>query len=138
MMPVKEDKTSDGPPSAKEDSSTAQSPPPGERSLATVPSTSQQNEGPASQTRTVSGDFEVKTIDAEALQVPSHTPKPSPGPEVRERLKFILGASEDNSSDDEPGGDKPPSGAPRTLTSSQKSLEQASCAQAQSRTSTIK
>ncbi|XP_061907231.1 acetyl-CoA carboxylase isoform X1 [Entelurus aequoreus] len=33
------------------------------------------------------------------------------GPEARERLKFILGASEDNSSDDEPLVAKPPSGA---------------------------
>lgn len=39
-------------------------------------------------------------------------PMLSSGPEARERLKFILGASEDNSSDEEPVATKPPSCAP--------------------------
>ncbi|XP_017269284.1 acetyl-CoA carboxylase isoform X2 [Kryptolebias marmoratus] len=39
------------------------------------------------------------------------TPMHDSGPEARERLKFILGASEDNSSDEETVGTKPPSGA---------------------------
>ncbi|XP_072289677.1 acetyl-CoA carboxylase isoform X3 [Eucyclogobius newberryi] len=39
-------------------------------------------------------------------------PKFSSGPEARERLKFILGASEDYSSDEEPLTTKPPSCAP--------------------------
>uniref|UniRef100_A0A672JIW7 acetyl-CoA carboxylase n=1 Tax=Salarias fasciatus TaxID=181472 RepID=A0A672JIW7_SALFA len=41
------------------------------------------------------------------------TPMLSSGPEARERLKFILGASEDNSSDEEPLTTKPPSGTPQ-------------------------
>lgn len=35
-------------------------------------------------------------------QASSSRPRLSAGPEAREKLKFILGASEDNSSDDEP------------------------------------
>lgn len=142
MMPVKEDKTSDGfPPSAKV-SSTAQSPPPVEHSPSTVPCTSEQREGPGPQTGTTSGDLEVKTVDTEALQVPSaartsNRHMGSSGPEMRERLKFILGASEDNSSDDEPMADKPPSGAPQPLTNT-RPPQQTTCTQAQSRSSTIK
>lgn len=147
MIPVKEDKTpSDGwPPSAREDASTAQSPPPGEHSLSTVPSTSEQNDGPRPQIVSTSGDLNVETLDAEALQVASAvrpsstcTPKPNSGPDARERLKFFLGASEDNSSDDEPVVTKPPSGAPQPRTSNQiSSPQQDSCAQAGSN-STIK
>ncbi|XP_020776551.2 acetyl-CoA carboxylase isoform X2 [Boleophthalmus pectinirostris] len=39
------------------------------------------------------------------------------GPEARERLKFILGASEDYSSDEEPPATKPASSAPQRFTS---------------------
>lgn len=148
MIPVKEDKTpSDGwPPSAEEDLSTAQSPPLGEHFLATVPSTAEQNGGPCPPIVSSSGDLKVKALDAEALQVPSAvtpcstcTPKPSSRPNMRERLKFILGASEDNSSDEEPVVAKPPSGAPQPRTSNQMSSpQQASCAQAGSHSSTIK
>lgn len=149
MIPVKEDKTpSDGwPPSAKEDPSTAQSPPPGEHSLSTVPSTSEHNEGPRPQIVCTSGDLKLETLDAETPQVPSaarpststRAPKLSSGPNARERLKFILGASEDNSSDDEPVVAKPPSGAPQSRTSNQmSSRQQDSCAQAGSHSSTIK
>lgn len=147
MIPVKEDKTpSDGwPPSAKEDPPTAQSPPPGEHFLSTVPSTSEQNDGPRPQIMSTSGDLNDETLDAEALQVASAvrpsstcTPKPNSGPDARERLKFFLGASEDNSSDDEPVVTKPPSGAPQPRTSNQTSSpQQDSCAQAGSN-STIK
>eukprot|EP00066_Takifugu_rubripes_P024799 XP_011614065.1 PREDICTED: acetyl-CoA carboxylase 2 isoform X2 [Takifugu rubripes] len=141
MMPVEEDKSDGFPPSAKV-SSTAQSPPPGEHSPSTVPSTSEQREGPGPQIGTTSGDLEVKTVDTEALQVPSaartsNTRMTSSGPEMRERLKFILGASEDNSSDDEPMADKPPSGAPQPLTNAL-SPQQTTCTQAQSRSSSIK
>lgn len=49
--------------------------------------------------------------------------------EVRERLKFILGASEDNSSDEEVLVTKPPSGASQPLISAPKcATEQASAA----------
>lgn len=147
MIPVKEDKTqSDGcGSSAQEDPSTAQSPPPGEHSPSTVPSTSEQNEGPRPQIMSTSE--EVETQDAEALQVlsavrPSSTHTPvelSSGPGARERLKFILGASEDNSSDDEPVVAKLPRGAPQPRTSNQiSSPQQPSCAQAESLSSTIK
>lgn len=44
-------------------------------------------------------------------------PKLSSGPQARERLKFILGASEDNSSDEEPLATKPPSCTPLPSTS---------------------
>lgn len=142
MMPVKEDKTSDGcQPSAKV-SSTAQSPPPGEHSPSTVPSTSEQRDGPGPQIGTTPGDLEVKTVDTEAPQVTSAARTsgahmPSSGPETRERLKFILGASEDNSSDDEPTADKPPGGVPQPLTGTLSS-RQTTCTQAQARSSTIK
>lgn len=148
MIPVKEDKTSsDGwPHSAKEHLSTAQSPPPGDRSPSTVLPTSEQNEGSRPQIVSTSGDLKVESVDAEALQVPSaiipsstRTPKLSSGPNARERLKFILGASEDNSSDDEPVVAKPPTGAPQPRTSKQiSSPQQDSCAQAESHSSTIK
>lgn len=149
MIPVKEDKApSDGwPPSAKEDPYTAQSPPPGEHSLSTVPSTSEHNEGPRPRIVCTSGDVKLETLDAETPRVPSAarpststcTPKLSSGPDARERLKFILGASEDNSSDDEPVVAKPPSGAPQPRTSNQmSSRQQDSCAQAGSLSSTIK
>lgn len=141
MRPVKEDKADGFPPSAKV-SSTAQSPPPGEHSPSTVPSTSEQREGPGPQIGTTSGDLEVKSVATEALQVPSaartsNTHMARSGPEMRERLKFILGASEDNSSDDEPMAEKPPSGAPRPLTNTLPPQQTAST-QAQSRSSTIK
>lgn len=148
MIPVKEDKTPpDGwPPSAKEDPSAAQSPPPGEHSLSTVPSTSEQNEGSRPQIVSTSVDLKVKTLDAEALQVRSAvrpsstcTAKPSSGPDARDRLKFVLGASEDNSSDEEPVVAKPPSGAPQPRMSNQiSSPQQASCARTDSHSSTIK
>lgn len=89
------------------------------------------------------GESQVKTLDYEPLQassevnseqpsLPKTTQKPSKaitpmfssGPEVRERLKFILGASEDNSSDEEPLVTKPPSGPGQPQTSSLKSPPQ--------------
>ncbi|XP_028270699.1 acetyl-CoA carboxylase isoform X2 [Parambassis ranga] len=88
-------------------------------------------------------ESEVKTLDCEILQassevnseqpsLPKTTQKPSKaitpmlssGPEARERLKFILGASEDNSSDEEPLVAKPPSGPCQPPTSSLKSPTQ--------------
>lgn len=73
MIPVKEDKTQSdgGPPSGREERTTAQSPPPGERSPSTVPSTSEQKEGPRPQTVSTCGDLKAETTGAEALQVPS-------------------------------------------------------------------
>ncbi|XP_070759737.1 acetyl-CoA carboxylase 2 isoform X2 [Enoplosus armatus] len=63
----------------------------------------------------------------------------SSGSEARERLKFILGASEDNSSDEEPLVTKPPSGASQPPTSTHRSSpQQASSAVPQSSSSGIK
>ncbi|KAM9823082.1 acetyl-CoA carboxylase 2 isoform 4-T4 [Syngnathus typhle] len=48
----------------------------------------------------------------------SNVPMLRSRPRTRERLKFILGASEDNSSDEEPLAAKPPSGASQPSTAS--------------------
>ncbi|KAK5615757.1 hypothetical protein CRENBAI_022544 [Crenichthys baileyi] len=64
-------------------------------------------------------------------QKPSNTIPPmlSSRSEPRERLKFILGASEDNSSDEEVLVTKPPSGASQPLVSASRSAtDQASAA----------
>lgn len=134
-MPVKgeESPSGCGPPAAEEDVLTTQSPHPGEHSLSTASTISVQNEENNPQ---ASVGLEVKTLDSEALQAscevnsgkPSlqpttqtppitNVPMLSSGPEARERLKFILGASEDNSSDEEPVVSKPPSGASQPPTS---------------------
>ncbi|XP_059192405.1 acetyl-CoA carboxylase isoform X2 [Centropristis striata] len=152
-MPVKGEESPSGcsPPAAKEDVSTTQSP----HSLSTVP-TSTHNEDNSLQACSASADSE--TVDAEALQVssmvnlkkqsatqttqkPSKTKVPmlSSGPEARERLKFILGASEDNSSDEEPLLTKPPSGSSQPPTSAAKpSAQQATSAGSQSTSSGMK
>uniref|UniRef100_A0A667YIW6 acetyl-CoA carboxylase n=1 Tax=Myripristis murdjan TaxID=586833 RepID=A0A667YIW6_9TELE len=107
--------------------------------MATVPATSTHHEENKPQAGTASAAcLEVKTVEAKHLQASSEAnadqpsssssslsssssisqtaskptvPKLSSGPEARERLKFILGASEDNSSDEEPLVTKPPTGA---------------------------
>ncbi|XP_054466487.1 acetyl-CoA carboxylase isoform X1 [Anoplopoma fimbria] len=159
-MPVKGDKSPSGcgPPEAEEDMPTTQSPHPGEQSLSTVPTTSTNNEDNSPQASSASAGLEVKTVDTEALQASSEinseksslrtkTQKPSKtkgpmlssAPDVRERLKFILGASEDNSSDEEPLVTKPPSGASQPPTSTPKpSPQQRSSAVPQSSSSGMK
>lgn len=159
-MPVKGEESPSGcdPPAAMEDVSTAQSPHPGKHSLSAVPTTSTRNEDNSPQASSASEGLEVKIVGAEALQassevksgkpsLPPTTQKPSrtkvpmlsSGPEARERLKFILGASEDNSSDEEPLVTKPPSGAPQPPTSTHRSSpQQVSSAVPQSSSSGIK
>ncbi|XP_044052798.1 acetyl-CoA carboxylase isoform X2 [Siniperca chuatsi] len=154
-MPLKGDESPSGCglPPAEEDAPATQSPHPGEYSLSTVPTTSTHNED-----NRASVGLKVKTLDAEALQVSSEgksekpsllptTQKPfktkvpmlSSGPEARERLKFILGASEDNSSDEEPLVTKPPRGASQPPTSVPRSSpQQTSSVVPQSSSSSIK
>ncbi|XP_008416946.1 acetyl-CoA carboxylase isoform X2 [Poecilia reticulata] len=62
-------------------------------------------------------------LPLQTTQKPANTVPPmlSPRAAARERLKFFLGASEDNSSDDEVLVTKPPSGASQPTTSAPKS-----------------
>lgn len=159
-MPVKgeESPSGCGRPAAEEDMPATQSPHPGKHCLSTVPATSTHNEDNSPQASSASVGLEVETVDTEALQVSSEvnsekpslratTQKPSrtkvpmlrSGPEARERLKFILGASEDNSSDEEPRVTKPPSSVSQPPTSAPKSSPQrASSAVPQSSSSGMK
>lgn len=156
-MPVKgqESPSGCGPPAVVEDVPSKQSPHPGEQSLSAVLAISAHNEDDSSQTNSASASVEVKAVDTEALQVssevnsekPPNTQKPvkakapmlSSGPEARERLKFIIGASEDNSSDEEPLVSKPPSDVSQPSTSAPKSFPQpASSAVPQSSSSGMK
>lgn len=57
----------------------------------------------------------------QTTQEPARTVRPMLSPRARERLKFFLGASEDNSSDDEVLVTKPPSGAYQPAASAPKS-----------------
>ncbi|KAK2837305.1 hypothetical protein Q5P01_014517 [Channa striata] len=121
-------------------------------SLSTVPATSTHNVN-----NSTSAAPEVTTVQSEPSQscginsepqsLPSTTQKPyktnapmlSSGPEARQRLKFILGASEDNSSDEEPLVTKPPSGGSQPPTSTPRpSPQQLSTANSQSSSSSIK
>lgn len=155
-MPVKgeESPSGCGPPAAEEDMPVTQSPHPGEHSLSTAPTTSAHNEDNSSQAGCAPAG-QVKAVDTEALQESSEVNSEKPpttqtssktkvpmlksGPEGRERLKFILGASEDNSSDEEPLVSKPPSGASQPPASTNKSYPQeASTAARRSSSSGIK
>ncbi|TMS03613.1 Acetyl-CoA carboxylase 2 [Larimichthys crocea] len=155
-MPVKgeESPSGCGPPAAEEDMPVTQSPHPGEHSLSTAPTTSAHNEDTSSQAGCAPAG-QVKAVDTEALQESSEVNSEKPpttqtssktkvpmlksGPEGRERLKFILGASEDNSSDEEPLVSKPPSGASQPPASTNKSYPQeASTAARRSSSSGIK
>lgn len=147
-----------GPSAAQEDMPAPHSLRPGKHSLSTVPTTSAHNEDNGPQANCASAGLEVKTADNEVQQASSEvnseqippppiTQKPSKtkvpmlssGPEARERLKFILGASEDNSSDEEPLVTKPPSGASQPPTSTPKSSPlQVSSAVPQPSSSSIK
>lgn len=156
-MPVKgeESPSGCGTPAAEEDKSATHSPRPDKHSLST---TSTHNEDDSPQADGACAGLEVKTVDTEALQASSevHLEKPSlpastqkstetnvpmlrSGPQARERLKFILGASEDNSSDEELVVTKPPSGTSQPPTpASKSSSQQASSAAPQSSSSGIK
>ncbi|XP_033978244.1 acetyl-CoA carboxylase isoform X1 [Trematomus bernacchii] len=125
-MPVKGEESPPGcgTPAAEEDKPATQSPHPGEHSLSTVPNAVTQNGdiSPAStglEVQTVKALQASSEVSSEKPSLRPNTQRPfrprgpmlSSGPEDRERLKFILGASEDNSSDEEPLVSKPPSGA---------------------------
>ncbi|XP_049433986.1 acetyl-CoA carboxylase isoform X2 [Epinephelus fuscoguttatus] len=158
-MPVKGEESSSGCglPAVKKDVPATKSSHPGKHSQSTAPATSTHNEDNTTKAASASASGpEFNAVDAEALRVssevtsgkpslqktpqrPSKAPMLSSGPEGRERLKFILGASEDNSSDEEPLVTKPPSGASQTQTSTQKSTPpRASSAASHSSSSSIK
>uniref|UniRef100_A0A3P8N7A8 acetyl-CoA carboxylase n=1 Tax=Astatotilapia calliptera TaxID=8154 RepID=A0A3P8N7A8_ASTCA len=126
-MPVKGEEL---PSAAEEDVPTARSPDAGMDPLSTVAAASQHAEHNVPQAASAFAGLCGRIVDSDALQgsmeanskqptVLPTTQKPSKsvppmlssGPKARERLKFILGASEDNSSDEEPLVTKPPSGA---------------------------
>lgn len=136
-MPVKGEEL---PSAAEEDVPTARSPNAGMDPLSTVAAASQHAEHDVPQAASASAGLYGRTVDSDVLQgsmeanskqptVLPTTQKPSKsvppmlssGPKARERLKFILGASEDNSSDEEPLVTKPPSGASQPPTSTIKS-----------------
>nr|XP_020505570.1 acetyl-CoA carboxylase 2 isoform X2 [Labrus bergylta] len=154
-MPVKGEEPS---PADEEDVPAKQSPHPGANSLAAAPKSSKHSEDNSLQADRASVALQVKTRDCEAVQAttevnsgesslqktsqkPSKATRPmlSSGPEARDRLKFILGASEDNSSDDEPLITKPPSGSSQpSSTKPRASSQQAPIAALQSSSSGIK
>ncbi|XP_034547322.1 acetyl-CoA carboxylase isoform X2 [Notolabrus celidotus] len=154
-MPVKGEES---PPAAEEDVPATQSSQPGEHSLSAVSNTLKHNEENSLQADSASASPEVKTKEREAEQASSEvnsgkpstgatTQRPSraaapmlcSGPEARDRLKFILGASEDNSSDEEPLVTKPPSGTSQPPNSnSRPSSRRSSSAGMQSNSSGIK
>ncbi|XP_068994810.1 acetyl-CoA carboxylase 1 isoform X5 [Embiotoca jacksoni] len=159
-MPVKgEESPPDcGPSAAKEAVSTKRTPNAGERHLSTVATTPAHSEDNSRLADSESARPEVKTVVSEPLQAspgvnpeqtlsPQTTQKPSKaiapmfssGPRARERLKFILGASEDNSSDEEPLVTKPPCGASQPASSTPRSSpQQVACAVPQRSYSGIK
>lgn len=138
-MPVEEEEALLGSMAAKGDFRDTQPPHPGETFLSTLFSTSTQREDDKPQTSSASGGLEARASDNETLRASSeinsekpsspptaekprqtHAPMLSSGPGARERLKFILGASEDYSSDEEPLVTKPPSGASQPPTPNHK------------------
>lgn len=133
-MPVKE---GTGPHSAGAvgDFRKVKPPSPGGKFLATVSSSSPPKDDDETETETssTSGGPETEASDSDTQTQASNSDKPplppsaekpprtcapmlSSGPEARERLKFILGASEDYSSDEEHVATKPPSGASQPST----------------------
>uniref|UniRef100_A0A665XCE3 acetyl-CoA carboxylase n=1 Tax=Echeneis naucrates TaxID=173247 RepID=A0A665XCE3_ECHNA len=128
-----------GPSGAKEDTSTTHNPDPDQQCLSKVTSTSTHNENIGPLADSASASLDVKTVESEPPQssevnsdqpslppttqklVKTNVPRLSSGPEARERLKFILGASEDNSSDEEPVVIKSPTGVSQAPNSTLKS-----------------
>ncbi|XP_074527459.1 acetyl-CoA carboxylase isoform X2 [Halichoeres trimaculatus] len=150
-MPVKGEES---PPAAEEDVPAKQSSHIGEHSLSAVHEGLKHNEENSLQ---ASASPEVKTKQHEAEQASSEVnsekpsvgtitqtssraaaPMLSSGPEARDRLKFILGASEDNSSDEEPLVTKPPSASCPPPSNSRSSSQQTSSAELKSSSSGIK
>lgn len=156
-MPVKGEES---PPAVKEDIHAKQSSHLGEHSLSAVHESLKHNEVKENslQPDCASASPEVKTKQHEVEQGSSEVnsgkpsagtttqispraaaPMLSSGPEARDRLKFILGASEDNSSDEEPLVTKPPSGTSRPPASnSGSSSQRMSSAELKSSSSGIK
>lgn len=138
-MPVKGEEASShqGLPAAEE---VTHSPHPGEHSLLTVPTTSAHNVNNSSLADSISEKPDVITAQSPLPSGANSKLQPLPlttqklyktdvptlsfGPKPRERLKFILGASEDNSSDEENLVTKPPSGASQPPTSTPRSSPQ--------------
>uniref|UniRef100_A0AAQ5ZK67 acetyl-CoA carboxylase n=1 Tax=Amphiprion ocellaris TaxID=80972 RepID=A0AAQ5ZK67_AMPOC len=139
-MPLKGEESPSGfAPSAAEEDILAT----GEHSVSAVAATSTNNQDNSPQADGESSGLQVKTESFENLQASSEVKSEQPsvpkttqtrsktisamlssGPEARERLKFILGASEDNSSDEEPLVSKPPSGASQPPNSTPRSSPQ--------------
>ncbi|XP_022053957.2 acetyl-CoA carboxylase isoform X2 [Acanthochromis polyacanthus] len=139
-MPLKgEESPSGSAPSAAEKDILAA----GKRSVSAVAGTSTNSQDKSPQTYGGSSGLQVKTESSENLQTSSEVNSEQPlvpkttqarsktisamlssGPEARERLKFILGASEDYSSDEEPLVLKPPSGASQPANSTPRSSPQ--------------
>lgn len=146
-MPVKEDE--DGPPSAaaQGDFHQARPPCPGGKFLPTTFLTSTRIEDDATESSSTSGGPEAETSDSDTQTQASYEVNPdkpplppsaekpprgrapmlSSGPEARERLKFILGASEDYSSDEEHAATKPTSRAPQHPTPNHKPSAPSEC-----------
>lgn len=134
-MPVKEEEAGPRSAAALGDFHEVKPSYPGGKLLPTVSSTSPPRDDDETETETetssTSGSPETEASDSDTQAqaspevnsdkppLPPSAEKPlracapmlSSGPEVRERLKFILGASEDYSSDEEHVATKPPSGA---------------------------
>lgn len=148
-MPVKEEEAGPHSAAALGDFHEGKPPYPGGKFLVTVSSSSTPRDDDETETETetssTSGGPETEASDSDtqaqaAPEVNSDKPplppsaeKPpqtcapmlSSGPEARERLKFILGASEDNSSDEEHVATKPPSRASQPPTPNCKPSAQA-------------
>ncbi|XP_075875662.1 acetyl-CoA carboxylase isoform X1 [Nelusetta ayraudi] len=146
-MPVKEDEAGPHSAAAQGDFHEAKPPCPGGRFLPTTFSTSTQRGDDGTESSSTSGGPEADASDSDtqtqasyevnpdkpplppSAEKPPRTRAPmlSSGPEARERLKFILGASEDYSSDEEHAPTKPPSGASRPPTPKHKPSAQSQC-----------
>lgn len=146
-MPVKRDEAGPHSAAAQGDFHDAKPPCPGGRFLPTTFSTSAQREDDGTESSSTSGGPETEASDSDtqaqasyevnpekpplppSAEKPPRTRAPmlSSGPEARERLKFILGASEDYSSDEEHAATKPPSGASQPPTPNHKPSAQSQC-----------
>ncbi|XP_032433861.1 acetyl-CoA carboxylase isoform X2 [Xiphophorus hellerii] len=98
----------------------------GQRSISAPKSKSSSESADVSAKRAVRDPLQAshKVNSGQPLQTtqePARTVRPMLSPRARERLKFFLGASEDNSSDDEVLVTKPPSGAYQPAASAPKS-----------------
>ncbi|XP_027888987.1 acetyl-CoA carboxylase isoform X2 [Xiphophorus couchianus] len=100
----------------------------GQRSISAPKSKSSSESADVSAKRAVRDPLQAshkvnsgQPLPLQTTQEPARTVRPMLSPRARERLKFFLGASEDNSSDDEVLVTKPPSGAYQPAASAPKS-----------------